>query len=215
MVPLCCDCFFRRISVLLFFIPSLQSTPLGRFRGGSATQICSPEKTRGGRRRGTSGAQARPQGPAVTSSGECRRTMMLGEKEHVMKQTCASHAFGLRLITFYDTSRPSKIVDKYHLPWDKRWLGLSGSACRLRDYNGCYTLVPSPPRRQAQSACSGGDGCHGYWGRSRGWGGSCRRRQNEKNEGNSVPQEGERLFDAEGCWYTFWGFLGVIPSLMS
>ena len=28
-------------------------------------------------------------------------------------------------------------------------------------------------------------------------------------------KEGERLFDAEGCWYTFWGFLGVIPSLMS
>ena len=39
--------------------------------------------------------------------------MVVGEKEHVMKQTWAPHAFGLRLITtLYDTRRPSKIIDK-------------------------------------------------------------------------------------------------------
>ena len=42
--------------------------------------------------------------------------MMVGEKEHVMKQTCAPHAFGLPLITVYDTRRPSKIVDKSTTP---------------------------------------------------------------------------------------------------
>ena len=67
-----------------------------------------------------------PQGPAVTTAGECRRAMMVGEKEHVMKQTCAPHAFGLRVITtLYDTRRPSKIVDKkeYHSLGAKDGLG--------------------------------------------------------------------------------------------
>ena len=63
----------------------LQSLPLGRFRGGRATQKVGQTYSHLGKGPGMDRSQAGPRGPAVTVSGECLRIMYAGSDQHTVR----------------------------------------------------------------------------------------------------------------------------------
>ena len=98
--------FFCRIPKLFFFGTLRQSTPLGRFRGGRATQKVDQTKPHVRKCPGMSRSQAGPQGPAVTEGGECYHIMFAGADPHTVRHRWQPHTdrtrpdkSGLRLFT--------------------------------------------------------------------------------------------------------------------
>ena len=83
-----------------------QSTPLGRFRGGRATQKVDQTKPHVRKCPGISRSQAGPHGPAVTEGGECYHIMFAGADPHTVRHRWQPHTdrtrpdkSGLRLFT--------------------------------------------------------------------------------------------------------------------
>ena len=83
-----------------------QSTPLGRFRRGRATQKVDQTKPHVRKCPGISRSQAGPQGPAVTEGGECYHIMFAGADPHTVRHRWQPHTdrtrpdkSGLRLFT--------------------------------------------------------------------------------------------------------------------
>ena len=65
----------------------MQSIPLGRFRGGRATQKVGHTETEVRKSPEMSGSQAGARGPAVTEGGECERIMYAGSDQHTVRHT--------------------------------------------------------------------------------------------------------------------------------
>ena len=76
-----------------------QSTPLGRFRGGRATQKVDQTKPHVRKCPGISRSQAGPHGPAVTEGGECYHIMFAGADPHTVRHRWQPHT---------DRTRPDK-----------------------------------------------------------------------------------------------------------
>lgn len=93
LLPLGPNVCFRRVPELFVFWNRFQSIPHDRFRGVDQLRLF-PRATSN-----ISGAQAGPQGPAVTARGECLRIMYAGQNGFKVKQTWSPHKCGLKLTT--------------------------------------------------------------------------------------------------------------------